>query len=253
MAKSKKRPGQTEEPNQENESNELGEDIQAGTSKRSLEEKIEDFALQYKKELGIGVSVVIILILGYVGYSQLILAPMEEEASEEMFRAEWAFENDDFETALNGEPGEFMGFKEIADQYGNTSAGNLAKYYTGISSLQTGEYQQAINYLEGFSTNSKMLGPLRLGALGDAHSQLGNYDQAVSYYIRAAEREDNPLTSPIFFKKAGQTYEEIENFQEALNAYQQIEDNYQESEAADDIVKYISRVESKIETTTAGS
>lgn len=251
MAKKNRNQDRNQRPSEEDQSPEGQEGGAPSAAQPSLEDRVNEFIFDYKRELGIGVAVIAVLILGYVGYQQLILAPVEAEAEEEMYRAQWAFENDSLENALHGVQGEFMGFRDITREYSGTSAGNLAHYYAGVISLRLDEYEEAIDYLQNFHTESKMFAPLRLGVLGDAHSQLGEHQEAADYYLRAGEKEENPLTAPVFFKKAGLTFEqELENYDRALEAYNEIEDNYEDTRFGDDIVKYISRVESKIESGT---
>ena len=44
-----------------------------------------------------------------------------------MFKGEQYFAKDSFNLALNGNGADYEGFEAIIDQYGSTSAGNLAK------------------------------------------------------------------------------------------------------------------------------
>ncbi len=64
-----------------------------------------------------------------------------------MFTAEYYFEKDSVDLALFGD-GESYGFMDIIDDYGSTSAGNLAKYYSGICYYNKGEYEDAISLFE---------------------------------------------------------------------------------------------------------
>jgi TolA-binding protein len=51
-----------------------------------------------------------------------------------------------YKLSLNGSEGKF-GFIKIADEYSGTDAGNLANYYAGMAYLNTGKYNEAIDYL----------------------------------------------------------------------------------------------------------
>ncbi len=218
----------------------------AASDQRSLEERIEDFVLEYKTQLSVVVVAIAVLIFGYIGYNQFIQAPMELEAEEEMYRAQWTFNTGEYEEALNGVTGEYMGFLDIASEYRRTKSGNLANYYAAICLLHTGQYEQAIDHFNQFSTKSKTLGPLKFGGIGDAHSQLGDYEKAAENYMRAARLEDNKLTSPMYFRKAGLAYEELGNLSSARDAFREIVDNYSDHQDAFEAEKYLSRVETKI-------
>lgn len=201
---------------------------------------LERFLAQYRNVLiGLGV-LVLVVVLGWLAYKELIVGPAEEEASREIFRAQSYLEADSLDLALYGDPVN-LGFVDIADEYGMTETGNLANYYAGIILLRKGEYEQALEHLEEFDTESVILEPLKLGAMGDAYSQLGDLEQAASKYMEAAQASKNDYTAPKFLMKAGLMYEELGQFQDAIEAYETIEKQYPESTLAGNIVKYVAR------------
>jgi len=189
-----------------------------------------------------GAAVVIALLL--LATHHFYSSPREKKAKEQMFVAEQYFEKDSFNLAINGD-GNYPGFLDIIDNYGSTKAGKIARYYTGISSLHLGKYQEAIDYLEGFKTDDLMLAPVVLGATGDAYYELGNKEKALKLYIKAAELNPNAFTSPIYYLKAGNLYEALGTKDKALAAYKVIKDKYAESNEGRTIDKYIARLTAK--------
>lgn len=183
---------------------------------------------------------VLALILGLTAYKYLVLDPQEEEGRNAIFAAQRYFEADSFNLALNGD-GTNIGFADAASDYSMTKTGNLANYYTGIAMLQSGKYEEAIEHLKDFDTDSKILKPMSLGAIGDAYSQLKDYETAADYYMDAALDNDNEFTAPRFYKKAGLVYEQLGKYGDALTAYNAIKDRFKNSQQASDIDKYIAR------------
>lgn len=202
--------------------------------------KVEDFYHNNKKQINMALIAIVVIIGGYLGYKKLIVEPMETEAQNEIFRAQKYFEMDSFNLALTGND-KFKGFEAIADEYGASKAGNLAHYYAGICNLRTGKFQEAIDHLESFSTENKLIGPLAEGAIGDAYVELGDLDKGVKHYLKAARMNKNKLTSPVFLKKAGMVYEEKQEFGEAVEVYTSIKKEFAESQEAQDIDRYIAR------------
>jgi hypothetical protein len=49
---------------------------------------------------------------------------------------------------------------KIADEYSGTDAGNLANYYAGMAYLNTGKYNEAIDYLNKFKSDDIVLSGL---------------------------------------------------------------------------------------------
>ncbi|MDG5800024.1 tetratricopeptide repeat protein [Marinilabiliaceae bacterium ANBcel2] len=202
--------------------------------------RTEKFIEENQKLLTIGVLALILLVGGYWAYKQLYMEPREQEAQVQIFHAQHHFGNENFEAALEGD-GINSGFLEIIDDFSRTAAGNLAKYYAGISYLHIGEFELSINYLEDFSTRNSELRAISTGAIGDAYLELGNEAQALSYYQRAS-RIDNDITAPFYLLKSGLVYESIGESSNALEIYTKIKKEYQNSAEAREIDKYISRV-----------
>src|SRR3546814_8864333 len=110
-----------------------------------------------------------------------------------MFKAQEFFKNDSLETALNGD-GNYKGFLTIIEEYDGTKSANLANYYTGVIYMKQGKYEEAISYLEHSSAKDELPRVQAIGLLGDAYSELKQYDRAITQYQEAAK------TNPYSFK-----------------------------------------------------
>jgi len=186
-----------------------------------------------------GAAVVVALLL--LATHRFYTIPHETKAKEQIFTAEQYFEKDSFNLALNGD-GNYPGALDIIDNYGRTPAGNLAKYYAGISYLHLGKYKEAISYLEDFKTNDLLLKPISTGAIGDAYAELGNKDKALKYYEEAADMKSNAFTTPIYLLKEGRMLESMGNKEKALATYQIIKDKYGDSNEGRMADKYIAHL-----------
>lgn len=206
--------------------------------------KAELFIENNQKLLTYIVGGILLIVAGYIGYKKFISEPREVEAQNTFWQAENYFRKDSFNIALHGNES-VVGFEEIVDEYGSTKAGNLAKAYAGFCSLQLGEFDQAIDYLEDFETEDPIVGPLAISGIGDAYSETGKYEKAVEKYIEAADLANHELTSPKFLMKAGLTYEKLGKKDKALEVYTKIKDTYDTSPEAAQIDKYITRVSYK--------
>ncbi|MFH1160638.1 MAG: tetratricopeptide repeat protein [bacterium] len=206
--------------------------------------KTEAFIEKNQKIILIVVGVLIVGVLGYFGFRKYYLEPKEKEAQEQMFMAEMYFEQDSLSKALNGD-GNYLGFLDIIDQYGLTKSANLAKYYTGISYLKLGDFENAITYLKKFDGDDKVAGPMATGAIGDAYMELDQVDEAIGYYLDAADQSNNEVTAPLFLMKAGMAYDIQGNFKKALELYKRVKAEYPRSFEATEIDKYISYMEGK--------
>ncbi len=210
------------------------EEVESALSR--TERYIED----NQKLLTIIILGLVVVVIAFMGYKRFIAIPAEKEAQSQMFMAERYFEQDSFNLALYGD-GNNLGMLDIIDDYGITKSAELAHYYAGISFLHLGEFEQAIEQLEKFSSDDKMIKLIATGAIGDAYLELDEPSKAITYYEKAATTEDNVFVNPIYLMKAGQVYESQEKFQKALETYRKIKDNYPESQEAQEIEKYIAK------------
>jgi tetratricopeptide (TPR) repeat protein len=135
----------------------------------------------------------------------------------------------------------YPGFLSIIDDYGMTKASNLSKYYAGVCYLKLGNYDEAIDYLKSFKGKDQIIGPMAKGALGDAYMEKNESSKAASYYMEAAEMNENEFTTPLFLMKAGWTYELLADYDKAVKVYERIKYDFPASNEAREIDKYIAR------------
>ena len=98
-----------------------------------------------------------------------------------------------------------------------------------------------------YSAKEPFTKAMKKGMLGDAYSELQNYDKAISNYKSAASASGDDMTSPYYLKKAGMLLEMQGKYSAALTQYKKIRDDFYNSPQgkAGGIEKYIARVEGK--------
>lgn len=206
--------------------------------------KTEQFIEDHQNKIFIVVGAIVLIVVGYLGITRLYVGPREKEAQAQMFMAENYFEKDSFNLALNGD-GNYLGFLDIIDEYGITKQAKLARYYAGLSYLHLGQFNEAVDYLSRFKTKDVLLGPAAQGAIGDAYLELGERDNALKQYEKAASMSENDLTTPVYLMKAGTLLESMDQPAKALVHYEQIKSKYAETNEGRMIDKYIARAGAK--------
>lgn len=204
--------------------------------------KTEQFFNENKKIIYGALIAILVIGFGILAYSQWILKPQQTEAMEQMYPAEAAFAAGQLELALEGD-GNMLGFKDIIDEYG-TKGGKSVYLYAGICELQSGNFEEALDYLKKYKGKDHILSARALACMGDAYVGLEDYKTAISYFEKAASLSDD-IYSAAYLLKAGVTYEELGDEASALACYKRIQDNWPQSVEGYDIDKYISRIESK--------
>jgi tetratricopeptide (TPR) repeat protein len=204
------------------------------------EQYIEDNQQNLIRIVGAIVAVIAIVI----GFQNLYIDPLEKEAQTDMYMAELYFQKDSFNLALNGD-GQYLGFVDIADDYSWTKVGQLANYYAGICYLHLSDYENAIEYLDDFSSDDIVLSTLALGCIGDAYMELGDIDNALANYKDASNNNDNEFTKPIYLMKQAIIHEQNGDYDDALVLYNDIKTNFKTSREAYGIERHISRAENR--------
>ncbi len=200
----------------------------------------QNLLVTYKNPI-IYTAIAILVVAGAIfSYHHLVTLPKKQEAMSQMFTAEQQFRANNFEMALNGD-GNTLGFKDIINEYGS-KAGEAVYFYAGVSALQLGNYQEAIDFLKKYKGTDPIISARATACIGDAYAGLGNLKAAVSEYLAASKTDDSMLAAN-YLLKAGIINEEMGNNKEALKLYETIKTKYPQSPEAYEINKYISRLE----------
>ncbi|MBC7494921.1 MAG: hypothetical protein H7221_07925 [Flavobacterium sp.] len=207
--------------------------------------KTEDWVLRNQKYILGVLAVAAVLTVGYLLFERFVAEPKQVTATDDMFVAQKNFQlaidatapkvqDSLFSLVLKGSEGK-QGMPAIADQFSGTDSGNLANYYAGIASLNLKKYDDAIKYLEKFSSKDEIIGALALGAIGDSWSQKNDAKLALEFYVKAAGQSTNELTTPRFLLKAGQTAFSTGDKANALKYFTEIKDKYEAAPEAQNI------------------
>ena len=196
--------------------------------------KSEAFFDKNKKAILYGVVAILVIIAGFFCYKEFIGGPREAKASTAIARGQEYFGMEQYDKALNGDGAGDVGFVKIADDYSSTDAGNLANLYAGLSYAFLGKNQEALKYLNEYSTaGDAMVSPAAVAARGNVYAKLGKLDEAVKDLKKAADMADskakngkNMSLSPTFLLQAGIILESQNKKDEAAEIYKDIKANY---------------------------
>jgi tetratricopeptide (TPR) repeat protein len=206
--------------------------------------KAEKFIEDNKKSLAIIFGSAVVLLAAYFGWKKMYIEPLETEAQSKIFWAQNFFEKDSINWAIKGD-GVNPGFEEIIDQYGSTPTGNLAHYYLGICYLDKGKYEDAIEQFEAYDAKDEYTGVIATADIGECKMEMGKPDEAIKYYLKAADMNKNDFTSPIYLMKAANAYESMNNFADAAKVYEQIKSDFPDSREGKEVDKYLAYAKAK--------
>src|ERR1700744_5050225 len=207
--------------------------------------KTSKFVSENQKSLVFIGGAIVAMIVIYICYQKLYLAPREEKAANQMYVAQDFWQKKDWDKAIKGDAG-YPGFEKIVADYGNTKAANLAYYCLGVAYLNKGEYRKAIEDFTEYRGDDSMVAAEAYGSTGDAYVELKDYDKDITYFKKAIDKAKNLFLSPLYLKKLGLVYEEQKDNKSAADTYKSIKTDYPQSSEAQSIDEYIARVEAKL-------
>jgi tetratricopeptide (TPR) repeat protein len=222
------------------------DDIQVG---EAAADTASDFLTRYRNVIAVALVGVLLIIAGYWYYTDYI-ETQNKEAIDEMFVAVRYFEDDSLDKALKGTT-EHRGLEFLADEYSGTEAGNLCKYYLGLTYLK--KYQvdttnarntfldKAQENLENYSKSDNLLAMGAYAALAFIYEEKNEFRQAAQYWRYAAAVNENSQTTPYFLMQAAKSLELAKDGEGALQIYKQIKERYPLSTEGQQVDKYIAR------------
>ncbi len=208
-----------------------------------VRDQAQDFFERNQKTI-LGVSLGLILLVGGIlAYKFLIKQPKEAEAQEQIQQAIFQFERDSFALALQNPGAGYEGFEQLAESYGETDAGNLAKYYAGICNLNLGNFDAAIEYLKDYKAGGMVTPIMKYGAMADAYSELGEYDEALKYYKKATVASDNAFLQAYYLKKLAILQMREGKAEDARASFERLKREFPKSLESSDVDSYLARIQ----------
>lgn len=186
-------------------------------------------------------TAILLIVAGYFGY-RYYKNSVEADAQRQMFQAVYYFEADSLDLALNGD-GNNLGFLAIIEDYGITDAAELANFYAGAAFLKQGKFEVARLYLEDFKSNDLLVQARAYSLIGDTYMEENNYQDAATYYSKAADYKPNKYFSPAYLMKAALAFELNKQEDKAIAAYDKIINDYFDSPEFQEARKFKAKLE----------
>ena len=202
----------------------------------------ELFFEKNKKAVTIGIGAVLLLVALVLGYKKLYAEPRAKDAQEAIWKAQYYFEIDSLDLAMNGD-GNYVGLLDIAQNYGSTPSGELAHFYLGTIMLEKGEYQAALDHYKEADLEDDVLSVMAVGNQGDALVELGKVDEAISQFEKAADMVKSDFTTPIFLMKACVLHQQKGDWKGAARVFGRVAKDFSTTPDAANAKKLAARAE----------
>lgn len=152
-------------------------------------------------------------------------------------------------TALGNDSIASAEYKKVADNYAGTTAGELAALEAAEYNYNLGNYQEALKYIDKFSTPEPVLAANALVLKGDILVELDKNDEALKAFESAVKKADkNPEIVPRVLLKEASIYTAQKKLDKALECYETIKKDYGQFQFGNgmDIDAYIARLKAEL-------
>ena len=185
------------------------------------------------------VVALVVIIIGYIAYKQLIFAPKEEKSYNAIYPGLNLAAKDSTDAAI-------AALEPVVKKYDGTKGGEIAQFTLARQYMTKGNFKKALDLLDGVSISDTYTSVRVIGLQGDCYSELGRFKDALDMYEDAAAKNENEFTSPEYLFKAGLVAEmELKDFAKATELYEKIRDNFAMYADQKKIEKYIARASNK--------
>jgi predicted negative regulator of RcsB-dependent stress response len=176
----------------------------------------------------------VVLVLGYFLYKQFIFAPANEKSKASYFEGLNYADKDSTDAAIDV-------LTPVVKNYDGKIGGEIAQFTLARQYMAKGQFNKAIEELEGVDVSDTYVSVMAIGLQGDCLSEMKKYTDAAELYIKASEENENDFTTPTYIFKAAMCAEKVNDSETALTLYKKIEDNYPDFANQKSIKKYIAR------------
>jgi tetratricopeptide (TPR) repeat protein len=189
----------------------------------------------------LGVAGVLVLVVAGYFVLDYLNEQKDQEAKEQAIQAFKNYERDSLDKALKG-TSQYPGLEKIADEYGSTETGKLAKYMLGTTLVSQGKSDEGLKYLESFGNNGTMVSAVSYAAQAYVFEEKKEPRKAAQLWEKAAAIKENAFTTPEYLQQAARCYMDAGDNDAALGIFKDIKKRYPNSEPGRNADKYIARL-----------
>ena len=214
----------------------------------------DDLKERYKNSkifriISISLSVILIGVLGFLGYRQFIWKPDNEKSKEAYVHSLNVIVQEQNSPQNDAKVSSIDPIKKLqgaVKKYDGKIGGEISKYILATQYMRNEKFKQALVLLEDISFDDTYLSAMIIGLQGDCKSELKKYAEAIELYDEASKINDNDVTSPMYLFKAALNSEKIKKNAQAKAYYEEIAFHYPTSYVArKNMDKYIARSANK--------
>jgi len=205
--------------------------------------KSREFYEEYQKQIFITLGAIAVIVVA-IGLYVNRMETQNAEAAAAIAKVIPLYEQGSYVEAAEGREGtDILGFKKIADEYGGTDQGEIARVYAANSLYYSGKYDEALEYYKDYSGDDPLFVSTALAGEAAITEMNKDNEKAGSLYEKAARvTQENPMNAyyylhaAINYRKAGET-------DKASKLYKLLKDEYKTAQETREAEKYLAGLE----------
>jgi tetratricopeptide (TPR) repeat protein len=106
-----------------------------------------------------------------------------------------------------------------------------------------GNHEKALEHLRKFKGGDLLITPAITGAIGDVYVNMGDHGKAIGQFLKAAKAAEDQMLTPLYYKKAGNVYLMDGKYDEAIELFTRIREEYPNTPEGQEADKFIKQAE----------
>ncbi len=204
-----------------------------------------EFIQKYQKQLLIGAAALIVIVVaGILIHNKSV--ENEKTASIELAQIVGNYANFNYQKALYGDTLQAKpGLMKIADEYGSTTPGEIAKLLAGNSFYALGKIDLANQYYTDYSGSLSLFDAASVAGQSACFEAKSNLQQAGDFYLLASKKDKfNPLNAE-YLMRAALNYIKVGKYDSAEKLLNKVQQDYSREKVARDVERYRGLIEAK--------
>jgi len=204
--------------------------------------KLTSFYEANKRNISIALTVIVLAVFAVVIYFKN-RSDNNEKAITALGAVFETYDSGQFQTAVDGIPEKnIQGLKAIVDNYGNSAAGDIARFYLASAYAQLGRYDESLKEFEDCSPSSELLSVARLSGIGSCYEAKGMFREAAGSFEKAATQYPKDISAAENLNSAARDYAQAGEKEKAIELYKRIKKNYPTTAFARDADRFIAQL-----------
>jgi tetratricopeptide (TPR) repeat protein len=204
--------------------------------------EVTSFYEKNKRAISIGITMLVVVVIAAVVYIKN-RSENNEKAMTQLGSVYQFFDNGQYQNAIDGVPERnIAGLRSIVENYGNSNAGDIAKFYLANAYYHVGNYDEALKFFEDCSPSDELLSVSRVSGIASCYEAKAMHREAAESFEKAATKSAKDVNVAENLNNAARNYAQAGDKEKALELYKRLKKNYSTTSFGREADRYIAEL-----------